>query len=288
MINEEPLLSVIRSENLSYASLEQEYQRHLKPALIKDFCASWPAFGRWNLEILRDRYPDLMVPVDGQMIRLDAFISEVLAANPDKPCGYLREYHLCEFLPELLPELKPTPGYNRNRLNSRLLPLRGRLGFPLGPPQLLISGPGTHFPVLHYDFLHVHAYITQLQGDKEFTLFRPEETDNLYPKPDCANISQIDRFDPVDLHRFPKFANAKAIKFVARQGDTVFVPSGWWHFTKTLSPSLAITWNGVTQSNWAAFARDIYLDAGRQRGIKGAFKRAYLTSVGALMTVLGK
>lgn len=287
-MNVESLVAVTRREGLSYEVLEKEHQQLLRPALIKDFCINWPAFGRWNLESLRDRFPDLIVPVDGRSVKLGAFIDEVLTASAEKPCGYLREYHFCDFLPEVLPELMPIPGYHRNRLNSRLLPLRGRVGFSQGPQQLLISGPGTHFPVLHYDFLHVHAYITQLQGDKEFTLFRPDETDNLYPKPDCANISQIDYFDPVDLERFPKFANARAVRFTARAGDTIFVPSGWWHYTKTLSPSLAITWNGVTRSNWNAFARDMYLDEGRQRGVKGALKRVYLHAVGSMMTALGK
>lgn len=281
-----PAIVVERREGLRYEDIEREYQWPLRPVVVPGLCADWPAFKTWTLPYLRDRFPRFQVRVDGSMVALGPFIDEVLAATPERPCRYLRECYLAKVLPEVLPELSPIPGQPRNRTQSRLVPLGDAYRSEAGPPELLISGPGTFFPVLHYDLHHLHAFITQLQGDKEFTVFPPGEAENLYPREDRRQVSRIDCFDPVDLARFPRFANATPIRFRVNAGDTVFVPSGWWHFTRTLSPSLAITWNSVSRANWRAFTEDHFLGEGRQRGLKPTLKRLYLRVIGVMLTAI--
>merc|ERR1712129_430381 len=40
--------------------------------------------------------------------------------------------------------------------------------------------------------------------------------------------------------RHPKFAEARAQAIVLRPGDTLVVPSGWWHYSVSLEPSVTL------------------------------------------------
>ncbi len=72
-------------------------------------------------------------------------------------------------------------------------------------------------------------------GRRRFTLFPPDQIDNLYigpieVTPAGRPISLVDIANP-DLDRFPRFADAMAAALQAdlEPGDAVFIPSMWWH-----------------------------------------------------------
>lgn len=90
----------------------------------------------------------------------------------------------------------------------------------------------------HYDLPDNVACVAA--GRRRFTLFPPEEVDNLYIgpldlTPAGQPISLVDFHDP-DLARFPKFAAAMRHARVAElaPGDALFIPSMWWHHIEAL------------------------------------------------------
>lgn len=77
-------------------------------------------------------------------------------------------------------------------------------------------------------------------GRRRFTLFPPEQLQNLYIgpldfTPAGQAISLVDFARP-DLERFPKFAEAMRHVQVAElgPGDAIFIPSMWWHHIEAL------------------------------------------------------
>ena len=77
-------------------------------------------------------------------------------------------------------------------------------------------------------------------GHRRFTLFPPEQLENLYIgpldfTPAGQAISLVDFANP-DLQRFPKFAVAAQHAQVAElsPGDAIFIPSMWWHHIEAL------------------------------------------------------
>ena len=72
-------------------------------------------------------------------------------------------------------------------------------------------------------------------GKRRFTLFPPEQIDNLYigpldHTPAGQAVSLVDINQP-DLDRFPKYKIAfeHALSVELNPGDAIFIPTPWWH-----------------------------------------------------------
>lgn len=90
----------------------------------------------------------------------------------------------------------------------------------------------------HFDESHNVACV--VAGQRRFTLFPPEQVDNLYigPRdfaPTPTPISMVD-FAAPDFARFPRFRDALAAAQVADlgPGDAIYIPSLWWHHVRSI------------------------------------------------------
>jgi hypothetical protein len=92
----------------------------------------------------------------------------------------------------------------------------------------------------HFDLAYNIACV--VGGRRRFTLFPPEQIDNLYLAPldftpSGAPVSLV-QFTSPDHARFPRYVEAlrHARQAELEPGDGLFIPFGWWHHVESLMP----------------------------------------------------
>lgn len=269
--------TVDRRSALSYDEFIEGYCLPRRPVILTDAITHWPAATRWTPEYFAERVGTRRIEIDDQSLTVSELIASLDTSTPESPAPYLRTQNVVDVFPELAGDLEPPVVYSTPNwaYSPMLLPRmrRGRLH------EILIGGRGAGFHVLHYDKDHLHAFISQLHGEKDFFVYAPDQTPFLYPKESTPNQARVDIFNP-NLDRHPDFVHADQIRLTLRPGETVFMPSGWWHTTRMHETSISVTWNSVNATNWDDFARDTRRRAARQGGaLAGAAFGAYARMV---------
>jgi histone arginine demethylase JMJD6 len=265
----------------------REYVDLLKPVIITDALEHWPARSKWTFDFLQDHYGQLLLEVDGRHLSMAQLIAEVGTSTPHAPAPYLRNYSIKLLPGGLQADIAPMPSCTGpNWLEHPLMKVR----WSLSAPELYIGGKGARFPVLHYDGLHTHAFLMQIQGVKEYIGFAPDQTPYMYGRagPEQANISEINDMENWDINRFALFGKAKGVRFTLHPGETLFMPAGWWHTARILSPSITISINGVNAANWSDFQKDFsrYYMAGSR--LPPWLVNAYLLFVGKWLALFAR
>jgi len=259
----------------------REYVLPLKPVVITDGFDHWNARKKWSIDFFQQQYGDLPLTIDGKQLTMRNLIDQVKASTPERPAPYLRN-KLLKDLPEALQlDVQPMPEcVAPNWFEHRLLKTWKDFCYV----ELYIGGRGAKFPFLHYDGLHTHAFLMQLEGVKEYVAFPPSQSPLMYAgEGETENKSAVDNVESPDLTRFSKFCNASGFRFKLHPGETLFVPSGWWHTARILSPSITVSINAANAANWKEFSHDLrqsYWAGHTANGIVGSI---YLGLIGAVM-----
>jgi hypothetical protein len=103
-------------------------------------------------------------------------------------------------------------------------------------PTMWVGNQATVAP--HYDIHDNLACV--VAGKRKFTLFPPEQINNLYPGPTLSApagvpVSMVDMKNP-DYMSYPKYKEAVKAAFQAtlEPGDGIFIPALWWHGVESL------------------------------------------------------
>lgn len=273
--------TIDRRNNLSVEEFQQEYLIPLRPVILENSISAWEA-RRWTPAWFRETFPDKQVLIDGKPWRLADFIDVLLGSSAASPAPYLRNIDLPTAFAELMPYvLPPMPYAQPDRLRGALLPKN----FPQQNHflDLFIGGPGAGFPYLHYDVHHLLSYLTQVYGEKEFLLFTPDQGQFLYPNHETPDVSDVENPLAPDLTKYPLFAKARPTRVVLRPGDTLFMPCGYWHVTRILSPCITLGFDQLCAANWRAFMGDQF--ARRSGSLKAHALLGYLMASGAALSL---
>jgi len=238
-----------------------------EPTIVTEQFKHWPAMKKWSLDFFRTNYSDTQVNFDRQTSTIGCVIDRIRSGDS----VYLNQVQLKGSLLSLLDDISPMPDYLAEcKSKSKLIPKN--YYYPDGICELFIGGSGGGFSKLHYDLFHSHVMIVQISGEKQFRLYRPEESKYLYVNKEHQHLSQIDNpFSPC-LKTYPDTTKAKAYDITVKPGEAVFLPCGWWHATKFDEPTIAIAVNVINKSNWSNFKKDYLISAKKVSFLNGVDK----------------
>jgi len=154
--------------------------------------------------------------------KIDQVLQKILfhLDDPHPPCFYLGSAHIESLLPGLKAENDLASLADFNALASIWLSNKSRIAAHQdGQGNIACCAAGT----------------------RKFTLFPPEQLENLYIGPldftlAGQAVSLVDFHQP-DFKQFPKFRQALATASIAElsPGDALYIPCMWWHHVESLS-----------------------------------------------------
>uniref|UniRef100_A0A1Z5KWR7 JmjC domain-containing protein 5 n=1 Tax=Ornithodoros moubata TaxID=6938 RepID=A0A1Z5KWR7_ORNMO len=225
-------------------SLEKFVTEHLQkevPVVIVKAIDYWPAMTsrQWSIEYILRCAGGRTVPVEvgtqytdeswsQTLMTLADFVQDyILSDEVPHEIGYLAQHQLFDQIPELREDIS--------------IPIYCCLSEKDEEPDINVwFGPkGTTSP-LHHD--PKHNLLTQVFGEKYIRLYSKEQTQYLFPHEShlLDNTSQVDVENP-DLDKFPSFSQAKYTECVLSPGEMLYIPPKCWHFVKSLSPSMSLS-----------------------------------------------
>ncbi|MBH2024142.1 MAG: cupin-like domain-containing protein, partial [Flavobacteriales bacterium] len=144
-------------------------------------------------------------------------------------------------------------------------------------PNMFFGGKGS-VTFLHYDIDMAHIFHTHFNGRKHVLLFDNKWKDRLYQIPYATYaLEDYDIANP-DFEKFPALNGVEGIECFLEHGDTLFMPTGWWHWMKYLDGSFSISLRAWDKS-WAVKAHSLWnltVQRNFDNFMKARFKKRYM------------
>lgn len=211
------------------------------PCIITDCTETWPAKQRWTFQqfLLHKRKEKLKCGEDDEgyslKVTLDTFLRYQNAQSDDSPLYVFDSHNKFICNDYTVPEI----------FAQDLFQYVGERKRP--PYRWFLVGPERSGSTIHIDPLQTSAWNASLQGRKLWAVFSPEVDRQIvkgrkYKKKDDEAIDWFVQMMPHILENdLPP--TAKFYYFIQQAGETVFVPSGWWHVVLNLDDTIAVTQN---------------------------------------------
>lgn len=106
-------------------------------------------------------------------------------------------------------------------------------------------GGHTTFTPLHADVYRSYSWSSNICGIKKWTFFPPGQ-EHLFQDKFGNMVYDIRK---VDAEEFPKFEQARRVVLYQKDGETVFVPSGWFHQVENIGAAISLNHNWVNANN---------------------------------------
>ncbi|KAG0034202.1 JmjC domain-containing protein 4 [Podila clonocystis] len=154
---------------------------------------------------------------------------------------YLKDFHFVRSFPDY--GAYETPDIFRDDWMNEFWTRRGDMDDDYR--FVYCGGDGTFTP-FHADVYRSYSWSANICGVKKWTLFPPGQ-EHLFQDSLHNTVYDIDSAE--NAKKFPNFD--KAIKLVLFQnpGETLFVPSGWWHQVQNIGDTISINHNWCNGSN---------------------------------------
>jgi hypothetical protein len=238
-------VSLIDQKNFS-----DSYFTPLRPLVIKDLAKTWPASKKWTPDFFKEQYGNKQVKV----------YDESFVAAGKHYMNKLKTISLREYIDTIMTSSQNLRMFLYN-IKSEIPELVDDINFPT-----LVNGISKNFVFMffgckgsvtqmHFDIDMSHVLHTAIFGKKTVYLFPYEQGKNLHRYPfTCRSYVDVER---PDFERFPGLKGVQGYKVVLEAGETLYIPSGYWHHVVYDEASCAISLRCTSQT-WLGKLQGFY------------------------------
>ncbi|MDR6459750.1 hypothetical protein J2786_002873 [Chryseobacterium vietnamense] len=258
-------------------SKEEFYEKYLKPrrpVVIRNMAKKWPAYQKWTMEYMKEVVGDVEVPLyDSSKADPSAPINASAAKMKFGDYIDLIQREPTDLRIFLFDPIKYAP----KLLEDYISPKELMGGFLDKYPNMFFGGKGS-VTFLHFDIDMAHIFHTHFNGRKHILLFDYKWRERLYQIPYATYALEDYDIENPDFTKFPALDGVEGIECYLEHGDTLFMPTGWWHWMKYLDGSFSISLRAWDKS-WAVKAHSLWnLTVQRKFDdiMKSNFKKSYM------------
>ena len=237
------LKDISRVKTISKEDFLTHYFKPQKPVVIENAIEDWPAYKKWNLDYMKTVAGHVTVPL-----------------YDDRPVDYkdgFNEAHAKMKMSDYIDLLKREPTKYRIFLWNALkeIPeLQKDFTFPdfglrlMKDIPMLFFGGRDSYTFMHYDIDFANIFHFHFEGTKQIILFDQNQNDYLYKVPhSLITREDIDFVNP-DFHKWPLLAKAKGFKTELNHGEVLYMPEGYWHYMRYITPGFSMSLRGIPRN----------------------------------------
>ena len=227
-------------ETIDRDTFQEKYFKPRKPLIIKGLAKEWPAYKKWTWEYFKEIVGEKEVPVYNN-IKSDSY------TPINKADGYMKFGEYLDMVAKGPVELRVF-AFNifseaKQITKDFVYPAHLVSHFVKQFPLLFVGGSGsiTH---MHFDIDMPNLFHTQFLGKKRVLLFPNEEKYKLYRKPwEVLSLADFSHFNEgkINLEKFPAIAMANGYEVILEHGDTLFMPTGFFHHMEYIDSGFAMS-----------------------------------------------
>lgn len=245
------LSTVQKVRKISSRNFLNLFMKPRLPVILEDFAdPESPAFKKWNYDYFKEIAGNHLVNIYGSDLEsLDRVASKPISQTPfseylDLISTQPTEQRLFLFnLLTIKPEMKSDIHYN-DVTNGKILKWL---------PFMFFGGKGS-ITRNHIDIDMSHVFITQFQGIKKIWLFPWEQSSLMYKLP--YNFHSLANIKEPDYNEFPALKYVNGYEAIIRPGETLYIPSGWWHYIQYETEGYSVSIRALPSSlleKWRGF-----------------------------------
>jgi len=260
-------------EFISREDFKKNYLDKRKPLIIKGLTNDWPAKEKWSTDYFKEIAGDIEVKlVDNSKADPSKVINASITSM--KFGEYLdlikREptdlriffFNLFKHKPDLLHDIK--------------IPKDLMGGFIESMPAMFFGGSKA-ITFLHYDIDLPHLFHTHFGGRKHIILFDYKWKKRLYCIPNTTYALEDYNVADPDFEKFPALKGVEGYEVFLEHGDTLFMPTGMWHWMRYIDGSFSLTLRAWDKSITRKMASvwSLFMHGAVDSAIKVVFKERY-------------
>ncbi|KAL9958455.1 hypothetical protein ACROYT_G035470 [Oculina patagonica] len=212
----------------------------------------WVKDGKPNLDFLSNEYGHAIAPVAnccqtkyGSQVKKDMSVKEFCDYWKNRCQGvkdmqilYLKDWHFCKAFPAY--KAYETPVYFKSDWLNEFWDQRSDV---TDDYRFVYMGPKGSWTPFHADVFRSYSWSANICGCKKWLIYPPGQEKYLTDR--LGNLAyDVTSDDVSDRCQFPDFEKAsKPITVIQKEGEVIFVPSGWHHQVINLEDTVSINHN---------------------------------------------
>lgn len=233
------LTEIARVPLITPQEFREQYLLPKVPVIITGLSREWPAYEKWTWEFFKQLVGNVAVgvydntragakvPVNGADDKM--LFGDYLDMIQKGPAGLrIFLFNVFKYAPHIVEDFT---------FPDHLLK-----GFLKKYPMLFVGGEGS-VAHMHYDLDVSHIFHTQFIGKKRVLLLDNNQSDFIYRMPLTVEsaASFVNWHEHLDTEGFPALQYARAYHTILEHGDTLFMPTGYWHHMEYMESGFAMS-----------------------------------------------